>query len=288
MRELSINNFKNEVSVAFRGEEYRVRDNGSVCRVSKPNQRKRRLDGVWTFGNQCRTNGYRRTSGLMIHKIIATAFFGEQPSPAHVVDHIDTNRKNNRVENLRWVTRLENLASNPKTLQRIVQKWGSIAEMLEDPARAEKVEPLCNRSWMPRIANEVATNPSDTKSFTPLAMQRNWKTPSAFPSCPDEISDQPLEDYLEQLPKGSIFSHNRYGESEVEISQFSEDRVFLSVVTRIHGGVKDWGLSKISYENGLFVHEALGTFFGFEGASKRHTELIGREWTGGETFDDFC
>lgn len=288
MRELSINNFKQVVSVTYRGEQYLVRDNGAVCRVRRLNERKRRLDGVWTFGNQCRTNGYRRTSGVVVHKIVATAFYGEQPSPAHVVDHIDTNRRNNRVENLRWVTRLENITSNPKTLRRIEQKWGSIDAMLSDPQRAEKADPLSNRSWMPHEAEESMSRTPDTNSYTPLAMQRNWKTPNAFPLCPDEIDDHPLKSYLTKLEVGSIFSHNKYGETLVEGTALSDDGLFLSVVTKICDGVKGWGLAKITFEEGKFVHEAYGTFFTPEGAEKKHFELIGKKWDKGETFDDFC
>lgn len=289
MRELSINNFKQVVSVTYRGEQYLVRDNGAVCRVRRPNGRKRPLDGVWTFGNQCRTNGYRRISGSVVHKIVATAFYGEQPSPSHVVDHLDTNRRNNRVENLRWATRLENIVSNPKTFRRIEQKWGSIEAMLQDPKRAEKADPLSNRSWMPERAEAaVYRAPADTNSYTPLAIQRNWKTPNAFPLCPDEISDQPLKSYLMQLQVGSIFSHNKYGETLVEVAALSEDGIFLSVVTKICDGVKGWGLAKISFEEGKFVHEAHGTFFTPEGAEKKHFELIGMKWDRGDTFDDLC
>ena len=50
---------------------------------------------------------------------MATAFHGEPPTKEHVVDHIDTNKQNNRPENLRWVTRLENILLNPITAKRI-------------------------------------------------------------------------------------------------------------------------------------------------------------------------
>lgn len=288
MRELSIDNFKKEVGVNFRGEQFLVRDNGAVCRMQGPNNEKRRLDGVWTLGRQCKTSGYRRISGLLVHHIVATAFYGEQPSRAHVVDHLDTNRRNNRIENLRWVTRLENLASNPKTLRRIEQKWGSIEKMLQDPKRAEKADPLSNRSWMPQKAEDHINDRPDTDSYSPLAIQRNWKTPSAFPLCPGEITVQPLKDYLEQLSEGSIFSHNKYGESEVEMAALSEDGCILSVITRINSGIKGWGLAKITFEGGKFVHAAHGTFFTAEGAEKNHCEQIGKKWDRSETFDDFC
>lgn len=225
---------------------------------------------------------------MVAHKIVATAFYGEQPSSSHVVDHLDTNRRNNRVENLRWVTRLENIAKNPKTLRRIEQKWGSVNEMLKDPERAAKADPLSNRSWMPQRLGRLTLDVLDTKSFTPLAIQRNWKTPSAFPSCPDEINDQPLKGYLDQLVPGSIFSHNKLGESLVQEAAFSEDGQFISVVTKLCDAVKDWGLAKITLEEGKFVHAAGGTFFSLEGARKRHCEELGKKWEGGETFDDFC
>ncbi len=288
MRELSINNFKRQLSVTYGGDQYLVRDNGAVCRQARLNKRMRRFDGVWTFGRQCRTHGYRLISSAVVHKIVATAFIGEQPTPNHVVDHLDTNRRNNRVENLRWVTRLENIANNPKTLGRIKQKWGSVEAMLGDPNRAEKVEPLSNRSWMPQIFEEADIKSVDVDSFTPLARQRNWKTPSAFPSCPDKISDQALSDYFSQLQIESIFSHNRYGETLVEMAILSEERSFIAVLTRIIDGVKNFGVTKITFEDYKFVHEACGTFFTMDGATKKQYEMLGKLWIGEDSIDNYC
>ncbi|MBD8489191.1 HNH endonuclease [Echinicola sp. CAU 1574] len=59
-------------------------------------------------------------SSETVHRIVVTAFHGVQPSESHVIDHIDTNKRNNRLENLRWVTRLENILLNPITLSRII------------------------------------------------------------------------------------------------------------------------------------------------------------------------
>ena len=100
-----LHQFDKELAVEYRGEMYRVRDNGSVCRQRRPNKRKRPLDGIWTFGWANASTGYMQ----IVHRIVATAFHGEQPSEKHIVDHIDTNRRNNRAENLRWITRLDNL-----------------------------------------------------------------------------------------------------------------------------------------------------------------------------------
>lgn len=37
--------------------------------------------------------GYLHICSEVVHRIIATAFHGEQPSKDHIVDHIDTNRQ---------------------------------------------------------------------------------------------------------------------------------------------------------------------------------------------------
>jgi hypothetical protein len=44
-----------------------------------------------------------------VHNVICTAFHGPKPSPAHVVNHIDFNKSNNKPENLEWVTQRENV-----------------------------------------------------------------------------------------------------------------------------------------------------------------------------------
>lgn len=41
-----------------------------------------------------------------VHRIIAVSFLGLEEDKE--IDHIDRNRKNNNIENLRWVTRYEN------------------------------------------------------------------------------------------------------------------------------------------------------------------------------------
>jgi hypothetical protein len=288
VRELSISNFKKQVTVSYNGESYKVRDNGAINRQKRFGLLKRRLDDIWTFGRQCKSSGYRRISNVIVHRIVATAFYGEQPSPGHVVDHLDTNRRNNRVENLRWVTRIENLANNPRTFGRINRTWGSIQNMLNDPTRYEKQEPLKNRSWMGQPFKIDAKSSIDTDSFTPIARQRNWKTPNAFPSCPEEISARPLEAYFSKLIIESVFSHNRYGETLVQDAALSSDGNSISVVTKIIDGVKDWGLAKITFEDNKFVHEAHGTFFTIEGATKKHFEMIGKLWEGEDSIDDFC
>ena len=126
-----LHQFDKELAVEYRGEMYRVRDNGSVSRQHRPNKRKRPLDGIWTFGWANAATGYMQIGTEVVHRIIATAFYGKQASEKHIVDHIDTNRKNNRAENLRWITRLDNLLQNEITLRRIIIAYGSLDEFFK-------------------------------------------------------------------------------------------------------------------------------------------------------------
>ena len=133
MKQVHLDCFDREVTCTYRGETYRVRDNGAVFRRRREGARLRPLDEKWTFGRADKKRGYMYISSILVHRIVATAFHGPQPSKDHVVDHIDTNRRNNRPENLRWVTRLENILLNPITARRVEIAYGSIENFLSNP-----------------------------------------------------------------------------------------------------------------------------------------------------------
>lgn len=56
-------------------------------------------------------NGFRK--GFSVHSLVAAAFLGLIPDNK-VIDHIDGNRQNNNITNLRYVSSKEN-ANNPNT-----------------------------------------------------------------------------------------------------------------------------------------------------------------------------
>lgn len=141
----------------YKNEYYSVRDNGAVFRHAREGKRKRKDDDVWTFGKPNETTGYMEIAGQRVHRIVAYAFLGEPPTLQHVVDHIDTNRRNNRPENLRWLTRLENALNNPITRARIENICGSIEAFLANPSilrEHERIDP--NFSWMRTVSPEEA------------------------------------------------------------------------------------------------------------------------------------
>ena len=115
MTEINVNDCQREVDCIYDDERYSVRDNGAVMRHPRAGKRPRPTDNQWTFGKPNSQNSYMYITQVRIHRIVATAFHGEPPTREHVVDHIDTNRRNNRPENLRWLTRLENALLNPIT-----------------------------------------------------------------------------------------------------------------------------------------------------------------------------
>lgn len=321
-----LNQYSRVLETVYREEKYLVRDNGAVQRQPRPGARKRPLDGEWTFGKPSDFDGYMHIGEQVVHRIVAYAFLGEPPTEHHVVDHIDTIRRNNRPENLRWVTRLENALSNPITRQRIILAYGSVEAFIENP-RAPKNAPPQNFEWMRTVTPEEAKNAHDRllkwaesekapkggqlgewlftppvrsetgtfltpipdrQSDTPLATQRNWRTVNQFPACPESVGGDPLGEYLERLKPESVFTRNRFGESiVVEAARFDS---FLSVVNKqANNGVKGWAVARVIFEDGKFVHEGAGQFFTLDGALKYHCQLtqqLGRTFE--PTIDDFA
>ena len=154
---VSVDDFNEVKDCIYKDEHYSARDNGAVMRHPREGKRIRKDDNVWTFGKPNEKTGYMEIAGQRVHRIVAFAFHGNPPTEQHVVDHIDTNRRNNRPENLRWLTRLENALNNPITRARIENICGSIEVFLADPSVLrghEKIDP--NFTWMRAVAPEEA------------------------------------------------------------------------------------------------------------------------------------
>ena len=64
---------------------------------------------------------YKKAGRIYVHRAVAKLFI-PNPDNKPCIDHIDGNRENNRVDNLRWCTYKENM-SNPITLQRLKNIW---------------------------------------------------------------------------------------------------------------------------------------------------------------------
>lgn len=228
---IDINNFKVEVSCEYKGENYSVRDNGAIMRHSKKECRKRPLDNKWTFGTKNKNNGYMFfASNIRVHQVVASAFWGHQKSDGMVVDHKDTNRCNNRAENLHWVTKLENVLNNPITRRRIINICGSIAAFLDNPALLRESTADPNFTWMRTVSEEEAAkckahlerwshedatsvNTSQGKSigewiykdFQSVNTRQNWtQLPTRTPYVYEQIEEKALPSLVESLTPNAM------------------------------------------------------------------------------------
>lgn len=63
---------------------------------------------------------------LTVHRLVALAFI-PNPENKNTVDHIDCNRANNRVDNLRWATMIENLNHSHRMGRQIINATPIVA-----------------------------------------------------------------------------------------------------------------------------------------------------------------
>jgi len=158
MTAVDVNDFSQEKRCIYDGEHYCVRDNGAVFRYPPEGKRARLNDNQWTFGKENSANPYLHIASVRIHRIVATAFHGDPPDPTFVVDHIDSNCRNNRPGNLRWLTRLENALKNPTTRKKIEYLCGSIEAFLDNPSMLNDLQGEPNFKWMRTVTKEEAKN----------------------------------------------------------------------------------------------------------------------------------
>ena len=93
-------------------EKYMVSKNGDIYKITK--------NGL-KIKSKSNSNGYESTSinhkPEYVHLIVAKCFLGEPNG--RVVDHLNMDRKDNRLENLEYVTQKENV-------RRAIEKIGNI------------------------------------------------------------------------------------------------------------------------------------------------------------------
>ena len=218
-----IDTFKEVRECDYKGEHYSVRDNGAVMRHPKPGRKPRPTDNLWTFGKRDEKTAYMYFGTHRVHIIVAIAFHGERDSKKYVVDHIDTNRCNNRPENLRWFTRLENALNNPITRKRIeFLCGGEIQKFIDNPACLRTEGKWPDLDWMRTVTPEEARNakanlekwaanpsvPRDPDAPVPAKKDREWMfkpprserqapvvLPEAIRPAPAQVSSQLSQPY---------------------------------------------------------------------------------------------
>ena len=186
----------------YKGERYCVRDNGAILRHSKKGGKKRKNDEIWTFGVQDPKNAYMHLGGERVHRIVALAFLGEPPTEQHIVDHIDTNRCNNRPENLRYLTKLENALCNEITRSKIIYHCGSIEAFLQNPSiLRDMAKDDTSLAWMRQVSPQEAQN-----------CLKNLKSLSSRPQRKDHQSSSKLGEWIY---KPLNFSHKELKQDDL-------------------------------------------------------------------------
>lgn len=316
----NINDFSSEKTCMYKGRKYHVRDNGAIYRRSQDDGKIRKYDEEWTFGRFDQNTGYLLIGQERVHRIVCTAFHGEPIGDKNIVDHIDTNRCNNRPENLRWVTKLENALNNPITCAKIECRLGSIEAFKENPRLLDNYQSKNrNFEWMRTVTKEEAEH-----SF------KHW----------DEWAKKPLTD---RMPKGNgvgewIFNNNLkkhyplnndsdFGNTwdndwhnadyrsnytkqmdiikENNNHQYEQDYGLKDSLTPFAKQL-DWKtptefpqtpqeISDTPLEDylsrlpkGYFINKSIRLFFTEEGAKKYFTISLGKKWAGGDVFEDYC
>jgi hypothetical protein len=92
---------------------------------------------IKTQNTSCNGKGYPtvliwergRDREKRVHKLVALAFHGPQPSSRHSVDHINRDRTDNRAENLRWACPVTQARNSDPYLNHLRGHWSAWLEL---------------------------------------------------------------------------------------------------------------------------------------------------------------
>lgn len=135
----------------------------------------------WTHGSLTKS-GYMMvrlplpdgSRNLLVHRIVAETFL-EPDESRPFVDHINRNRADNRVENLRWVTRSEN-QRNSERVDNVSEKYG--VHSYEDTVEYNKKN--CS-NWYHRNKEKI----KEQRSTTEFREKENARRREKYASNPD-------------------------------------------------------------------------------------------------------
>lgn len=318
--------FEKETECVYKGECYSVRDNGSIMRHAPEGKKPRPSDEKWTFGTYDPEDGYAKLCGQTVHRIVAFAFLGEPPTKQHVVDHIDTNRRNNRPDNLRWVTKLENILLNPVSRKKLEFLCGcSIEELLKDWSILRNKNLDSDFSWMRAVTKEEAAATLESwnkwveegtardgrrrtfvirpRSGLVNKVEENTYIPKPNPQRYEEVEENPyilepeseiasLDEYFKQLEIGKIFYRKHYrdtvGISKIIDFHLNKEEQTLYVACECPTNpIKGFYLEKIKVIDNKYDYGGRSLFDSVS-IEKYMTIARGEEWTGRDTIDDYC
>ena len=290
-----INDYSVEKTCVYKGHKYYVRDNGAVYRRCLDDGVMRAGDEEWTIGKPNSQSGYLYIGREAVHRIVCTAFHGEPEGDKNVADHIDTNKWNNRPENLRWVTKMENITNNPITMAKIEVRFGSFEAFEEYLAQQTKKKEKADFSSMRPVTQEEGaaylehwTEWSDKplekrmpagfgqgewmyhrkkkqefvyKNWIPVVLDKAEEC--HFPLAPTSTNEgeDVIQKYREALVPGATFLIGRYFETVVRDVVFFEKENMLRVLSeRLHAQRAPFYIFEI-WPDGLYLyHRIVGSY----------------------------
>lgn len=291
-----ISDFDREKSCVYNGRRYFVRDNGAVYRLCKDDGTTRPGDEEWTIGKPNSQTGYLYVGKDAVHRIVCTAFHGEPVGDKNIADHIDTNIWNNRPKNLRWVTRMENITSNPITMAKIEARFGSFEAFQEYIAQKSKqkkekadvssMRPVTREEGEAYLENRLEWAEKPKEERIPIGFGagewmfhrkpkeefvfKNWisqvldKTEECtFPLAPraTKEGEDVIQKYVEALVPGKTFLISRNYETVVRDVVFFEKENKLRVLSeRLQAKRAPFYIFEIWPEDMYLYHRIVGTY----------------------------
>ena len=119
------------------GRVYSVVRRDKYCRISGGGEIKQALTATgYHF-----VSLYKKGKGVQeyVHQLVARAFI-PNPENKNCVDHIDNNKSNNNVDNLRWVTHKENMNNTITKMRMINESAKYISQVGSDNPFSRKIE----------------------------------------------------------------------------------------------------------------------------------------------------
>lgn len=169
--------FRKISSLDFR---YEVSRNGIVRNVKSKKIKKQHLNCFGYYRTNYRVNKsnphYNPNQGWErpLHQLVMECWGPKKPGPGYVIDHIDRNKQNNDISNLRWVTFSENMNNQDKEKVKRNNSLGQINSTKKKRIPVELENVKTNERYFFKSRFEAAkwlieTNQSTTKDAKALS-----------------------------------------------------------------------------------------------------------------------
>lgn len=132
-----------------------------------------KVDGKQIDFSKRHPTRYYQVFLLYVHRMVAETFI-PNPENKPQVDHIDTNRFNNRIDNLRWVTQSENNL-NPITRKHISKSMKNNEKLKRSNKKFAEEHPEWKKEISERMKKRYE-DPDERKKLSEKMKNRKWLT----------------------------------------------------------------------------------------------------------------